>query len=109
MTDVTEDDRPATLDEAARIEQEHLWSDLSQAVRTAHRGCWSTPCENLTWRITNLARLVGATSWSAVDVSLLRSGVYEKILTNAGIGYEPIDWDAVARTEAVILGGSLST
>ncbi len=102
---MSDDEHPATLDEAAKIEQERLWSDLTQAVRTSHRGCWSIQCEDLTWRIINLARLVGATSWSAVDVSLLRSGVYEKILTDAGIGYEPIDWDAVVRTEAVILAG----
>ncbi len=103
MTDI--DDRPQTLAEAAEIEQEQLWDDLAGAVASAHRGCWSMQCENLEWRITNLAQIVGATGWSKVQVSLLRSGVYERILKAAGVTFEPIDWDAVARTEAAITEG----
>ncbi len=101
---MTDDDTPATLEESARVEQEQLWSDLDNAVRFAHNGSWSVQCDNLAWRITNLAAFVGATSWGQVSVTLLRSGVYERILTEAGRPYEPIDWDAVERTEAYIAG-----
>jgi hypothetical protein len=99
---MTDEGRPATLEQAVRDELVQLWGDLTTAVRTAHNGCWSPQCENLADRIIALARFVGATRWSAVDCTLLRSGVYERILTAAGIGYEPVDWDAVAKTEAYI-------
>ncbi len=101
---MSDDDYPATLEEFARAEQEQLWADLNLAVRNANRGCWSIQCEDLAWRIVSAARLVGALSWRHIDVSLLRDGVYERVLTEAGIPYEVIDWDAVAKTEAAILG-----
>jgi hypothetical protein len=92
----------AALGQAVCDEQEQLWGDMTTAIRTAHNRSWSTQCENLAYRIVTLARLVGATRWSAVDSVLIRSGVYERILTEAGIRYEPIDWAAVAANEAYI-------
>jgi len=100
-----DDNYPATLDEAASIEQEQLWADLDNAVTSARNGVWSMQCDNLQWRIIHLARLVGPTPWEQIQVTLLRSGVYGRILDEAGIPYLPIDWDAVAETEAAIAGG----
>jgi hypothetical protein len=99
-----DDDYPTTLEQAARDEQEQLWDDLDKAIGNALRGGWSMQCDNLTYRIVALARLVGATPWGQIQVSLLRSGVYERILNDADLTYEQIDWDAVARTEAAITG-----
>lgn len=101
---MNEEDRPGSLEEAARNEQIQLWGDLEQAVRNALRGGWSIQCDNLAWRITSLAIFVGATPWGDVSVRLLRSGVYERILTEADIPYPPIDWEAVTLTEASIAG-----
>lgn len=101
---MTDDDHPATLEQAAIAEQEHLWADLDMAVRYASNGVWSVQCDNLQNRIVMLARLVGATRWGNISVSLLRSGVYERILNDAGFPFEPISWQAVARTEAAIAG-----
>lgn len=96
------DEHPETLEEAARVEQRALWHDLPDAMANGIGTEWSIRCEGIAWRITNLARFVGATSWEEVSVRLLRAGVYERVLDEAGISYEPIDWDRVTRTEASI-------
>jgi hypothetical protein len=98
-------DLPTNLDDAARLEQVNLWADLDRAIRSALNGVWSMQCDNLTRRITNLAHFVGATPWDQIDVSLTLAGVYERVLTEAGIDYPPVDWDAVARTEVAIADG----
>jgi hypothetical protein len=99
---MTEDDYPATLDQAARDEQEFLWNDLDQAVGMAANGVWSMHCDNIVQRIVMFARLAGATPWGAVPMTLVRSGVYERVLSDAGVDYEPIDWDDLAEHEAMI-------
>jgi hypothetical protein len=97
-----DDDRTATLEDAARIELVQLWSDLEDARRTAINTTWSIRCENVAYRIVELSRHVGATPWEQISVRLLRDGVYERVLRDAGITYPPIDWDRVALTEARI-------
>lgn len=101
---MTDDDRPATLEVAVRDELIQLWHDLYQARRDAIRTDWSIQCENVADRIVELSRFVGATSWENIQCELLRSGFYERVLNDAGITYEPIDWERVAITEASIAG-----
>jgi hypothetical protein len=105
MLDVTDDELPATLEQAAREEQEFLWNDLDQAIGMAVNGEWSMHCDTLAWRIVGFAKLVGATPWGDVPMTLVRSGVYERVLSDAGVSYEPIDWDDLARHEAMIANG----
>lgn len=95
-----DDERPTTLEEAARAEQACLWHDLDIAIRTAVGTDWLQQCEQLAWRIVNLAALVGATRQDQLPVSLLRAGIYERVLGEAGVDYEPIDWSQVPPTEA---------
>ncbi len=105
LTDRADADFPATLDHAARDEQAQLWYDLFEARRNAHNTERSMQCENVAYRIVSLARLVGATPWGEVQVDLLRDGIYERLLTEAGLDYDPIDWSQVAATEAAISRG----
>jgi hypothetical protein len=93
------EDWPADLATAVRDELVHLWYDLHQARRYANRGRWSLQCENVTYRIVALSRLTEPTDWSEVDVTLVRSGLYERIHRDAGIEYPPIDWDRLAECE----------
>lgn len=100
MSDVSDDDYPTTLEEAARSEQGYLWDDLGQAIGRARNGVWSMECDRLASRIVGLARLVGSTPWGAVPMSLIQSGVYERVLDAAGLAYEPISRAEVAEYEA---------
>jgi hypothetical protein len=99
-----DEDRPATLHDAAVAEQVQLWGDLEEATRTAIRTCWSIRCEGVAYRIQSLALLVGPTPWDEVSVRLLRDGVYARVLTEVGLPVPAIDWDAVARCEERIFG-----
>lgn len=99
---VVDEDRPATVEEAARTEQVMLWADLEGAMRDAAGGCWSIGCEQVAYRIQSLALLVGATPWEEVSVRLLRGGVYERVLREVGIEPPEIDWVRVAEVEARI-------
>lgn len=86
-----------TLADAIRGELEHLWCDMAWAIRRAHRNNWSVECDDLAKRITTLSLLVGPTPWGRVDVTLLRSGVYERVHRDAGIEYPTIDKGKVER------------
>lgn len=91
-----------TLEDVAREEQALLWDDLDRAVASALNGRWSIGCDSLKERIVAFAKILGPTPWDEIQVPLLRSGVYETILKEAGIDCPPIDWDAVRRTEEYI-------
>lgn len=97
------DDEPQTLEDAARQELAMLWSDLTNARRSALNGVWSIRCENVAYRIVMLSRFVGPTSWQDVDVDLLLDGVYAKVYDEAGIDYPPIDWDRVREVKDRIM------
>lgn len=98
--------REVLMTRALTGEQVWLWGDLEVAVRTAHNGVWSLRCDDLARRIIRIARIVGATAWADVPVTLLRSGLYERILAGAGVPYPPVDWDAVTKTEEFIAQGA---
>jgi hypothetical protein len=53
------EDSPESLDEAARQEQDCLWTDLDSAIRNAINGEWSMQCDWLVGRIAVLAKLTG--------------------------------------------------
>ena len=99
-----EDDLPDSLEEAARSELCDLWADLDEACRSAINTVWSIRCGNVAFRIVALSRFVGATSWDNVSVDLLLAGIYERVYREAGIDYDPIDWERVRETEARIEG-----
>jgi hypothetical protein len=103
---VKDPDRPATLHDAALVEQVQLWGDLEEAMRNASGGCWSIRCEGVAYRIQSLALLVGPTPWGEVSVVLLRDRVYERVLAEVGIVAPEPDWDVVARCEERIFGAA---
>jgi hypothetical protein len=88
-----------SLEDAARDELMRLWDDLNRARQNAHRGCWSGECESLAKRIAALTRHVGATDWTQIQAPLIRSGLYERIHREAGLGHPPIDWEQFAEYE----------
>lgn len=98
-------DVPSSLGEGAGNEIEYLWSDLERAIRRACNGHWSAECDYLTERIIMLSSLVGAAPWEKIPLSLLRNGIYQGIMTAAGLEYAPPDMEEVARISAIISGG----
>lgn len=102
ISGLDDEDMCKTLDEAVTQEQIWLWSDLCRARRSAINTDWSIQCENLAHRIVRLARLTTATRWNEIDVSLLRDGVYEEVLRQAQLHYDPIDWNRVHAVHARI-------
>jgi hypothetical protein len=100
------EDWPADLPAAVHDELVHLWHDLLEARRAALNGCWSMQCENVVYRITALSRLVGAIGWDEVDVTLVRSGLYERVHRDARIEHPPIDWDQLTECERRIKKGA---
>jgi hypothetical protein len=82
-------------------EQESLWHDLDEARRYAIRGGWSIACERITGRIVRLVRETGvATHWGKIQISLLEDFVYQAILDELAVAYEPPDMDRVAELRA---------
>ena len=67
---------------------------------------WSMQCEGLAVRIVLLAEHVGAVPWDYIQIPLLRSGVYQRVLDRAGLTYPPIDWQRVELAEARIQIGA---
>jgi hypothetical protein len=88
-------DPPATGADAIAAELIDLWNDLAVARRDALRGCWSMQCDNIVTRIVVLSRLVGATNWVHIPLTLLDAGCYQGILTTAAIDFEAPDMDVV--------------
>jgi hypothetical protein len=80
---------PADLSAAVAEELIALWSDLDQAVRRAADRAWSVECDGLVVRIVMLSRLTEATPRPWIPPSLLDSGVYQGVLTSAGIAFAP--------------------
>lgn len=83
------------LRKACRKELRSLWHDLDHAVRSALNGTWSMGCDDVTHRIKRLTRLVGPTPWEAIQITLLESGVYQRIHAELGIEVT-VDMDQVA-------------
>lgn len=95
----------ADLAQVCCDELRSLWQDMADAER--HRiGCTGTEMSinmgHIAHRIVRLSRHVGALPWAHVSVTLLRTGIYEKVHNDARLTYPPIDWEHVARTEASI-------
>jgi hypothetical protein len=102
-----DDDQATTLEGAARFEQFMLWGDLASAVReTIGAGNWSMRCEGLADRIVMLAKFVGPVPWEHIQIPFLKSGVYERVLGNAGLEYPAIDWDRVNRADQTWRSGT---
>ncbi|HEY1668532.1 MAG TPA: hypothetical protein VGG54_22805 [Trebonia sp.] len=85
VAEAAEEPAPASLAEAIEGELVILWCDLDHAMRNAYRGGWSIACDNIAGRIIMLSRLVGATPWENISIPLLLDGVYQGLLTDAGI------------------------
>jgi len=82
------EDPPADLGAAVAEELIALWSDLSDVLlRSA--GAWTLACDQLVVRIVMLSRLTATTSSEWVPEPLLASGIYQGILTSAGLSFSP--------------------
>lgn len=92
---------PTTLEEAIKQELCCLWGDLYAAVRNGIRTNWSIECESLAWRIKMLTRFVGPTPWDEIQISLLESGVYQRIHAEMGVTVE-VDMAKVAEVRRSI-------
>jgi hypothetical protein len=88
IADADFEDGPRDYEQAVRDELPRLWSDLAEAVRMAHKGCWSVGCDNVAFRIILLSRLAGAAHWRDVRYPLLLDGTYQGLMTDAGIPHE---------------------
>ena len=84
-----------------REELVSLWTDLEQAIRRAHNGQWSMECDWFLDRIKTLTQQVGAAPWGLLPITLLESGLYQRIHAELGID-APVDMDRVAEVRAVI-------
>lgn len=65
-----------------------LWADLNDTVGEAFGGrstVWSGECDILAARIIRLSRAAGATPWQQVPARMLTSGIYQGLMTDAGI------------------------
>src|SRR6266487_312620 len=98
---MSEADRLALLEDAARDELDALWADLDTAVRYAANGQWSITCDWLTDRIKRLTQLVGPTPWEQVQIPLLESGVYQRLHAELDVSVE-VDMARVAEVRASI-------
>jgi hypothetical protein len=85
-----------TWHDVMREEQVSLWTDLAEAQQRTIGGVWSIACIGLAARIVRLARLVGPTPWREVQIPTLLNGMYERVLTDAGIQFEQPDWAHIA-------------
>jgi hypothetical protein len=102
VADATED---APADAIAAIEGElvDLWSDLAAQHHRALNSFWSMGCDNLARRIVQLSRLVGATPWEEMQSELILNGVYQGLLSSAGIPFAAPDLVAL-EAHAVRIG-----
>lgn len=88
MTELTEQEK---LRRMVVLSQELVWGDLSSAMRLAINGSWSIDCGNKVWRIVPMARLVGPTPPQKLQWPVVASGMYEAILTKAGVEIPEFD------------------
>ncbi|MEU8623294.1 hypothetical protein [Streptomyces sp. NPDC048669] len=77
------------LEQVAREELGYLWGDLNTARQNAIRGQWSIQCDGIEDRIKALTALVGPTPWDEIQISLLESGIYQRIHAELGIEVAP--------------------
>jgi hypothetical protein len=87
------------LTTAIREELECLWHDLQEARLRATNGRWSIECGGVQDRIEKLTRLVGATAWESVPISLVEDGLYQRINRDLGLYVNP-DMARVAEVRA---------
>ena len=73
------------LIEVAREELACLWRDLEDARGSAISGQWSIRCDNLVDRMKDLTLLVGPTPWDELPITILESGIYQRIHAAWGI------------------------
>lgn len=99
-------DREAALEAWVRKEQAVLWSVLSSSIREAINGVWSIAAESAVLRIVEAARLVGPVRAGEVSWPLVASGVFARVLTQAGIALpddHPSTADAWDEWEALMV------
>ena len=89
------DEEPATLEEASRWELVCLWSDLDSAIDRGINTNWSMECDWLLDRIKMFTQFVGPTSWETVPITILESGVFQRLLGEMGHTVE-VDMEKVA-------------
>lgn len=94
------EDAPADATAAIFGELVDLWSDLAGQHHRALNSFWSMGCDNLARRIVQLSRLAGATPWQEVQSELLLNGVYQGLLTSAGIPFAEPDLAAAEANAA---------
>lgn len=97
-----------TLASWIRQEQEILWSQLDNAIRSAIDGVWSMECDSTTDRIVEAANLVGPTHRDSAPWTLLAGGVYEAVLSASGIPVVMPD-DAEWKLDEVRMSGRCGT
>lgn len=83
----------AAIEVVLRDELINLWTDLNQAYGEAQDTIWSAGCDWLVRRIIRLTRLVGPAAWQEIRGPLLLNGIYEGIMTSAGVEFERPDPD----------------
>lgn len=94
---------PADATAAISVELVDLWYDLAEQHRHALNSFWSVGCDNVARRIVWLSRLAGATPWQKVPAELLLNGIYQGLLSSAGIPFAEPDL-AAAEANAVANG-----
>lgn len=96
----------AELAAGLRWELVLLWSDMAEARRAAHKGCWSVGCEAIAERIQDITRLVGPVSCREVPMTLFRAGedAFERVHAEIGITVPPEDIEAGREACARYLG-----
>lgn len=94
--------RNRLLVQALVEEQTNLWSDLATAKHDAANGEWSVQCDWLVDRIKSIVQLVDPTHWTYVPVVLLVENVYQSILDEVCVAYEPPDPDRLDQIKSEI-------
>lgn len=75
----------AELIKHVRMEQERVWNQLSDDLRTAFNGQWSIGVANTIDNLLDILKLVPPTPWDHIQYELVRGGIYEAVLLAAGI------------------------
>lgn len=82
---IDDDEYPATVEEWAVIELQHLWTELFEAINSGINTNWSIKCENIAHRIASATRLVGPADWySTIGIPELLNGRYKWAIDKVG-------------------------
>lgn len=93
-------DEAETVQAAVAWELQCLWHDLFDDIDRALNGEWSIACESTIHRLIVLMKATGQhTPWQQIGMTYLRTGVYEAVMNETGIQYQPVDYDELAQLE----------